>query len=126
MKRRSIGLRSFPMPSEGSPEAAHKDEKSVWDPTNSQAQITYDPCSLGRHALRDGGGEVCAGDGQSSCSSLDGLMPNCMGREKRAGWRFSLPGPPSPVHTTTRSHPRDGCKRCKTLRLEPSVWQGGR
>src|SRR5882724_11185136 len=44
----------------------------------------------------------------------------------REGWRFSLPGPPSPAHTTTRSRPRDVCKRCKTLRLEPAVCQGGR
>src|SRR6266851_2770007 len=77
---------------------------------------------MGR-SIRDGGGEVCAGDGPSSCSNLCGLTPNCIGREKREGWRFSLPGPPSPAHTTTRSHPRDVDKRPKNVQVELSVCQ---
>jgi len=30
----------------GTPRRHSKDEKRVWDQTNSQAQIKYEPCSL--------------------------------------------------------------------------------
>src|SRR6266446_1160053 len=40
---------------------------------------------------------------------------------QRDGWRPSLPGPPSPAYTTTRSSPHDGCTSPQNAWLESSL-----
>src|SRR2546425_9819423 len=127
MKRRSIGLLSFPLLGflKGTPRRHSKDEESIWEQTNSHEEMKYSLFLMG-HSLRDGGGEGVVGQATHNrikflMGKVDSVGVRDARSARREGWRFSLPGAPSPAPTTTRSRPRDVDKSPKHGQVEPSI-----